>query len=64
MNQLQFQNISIKDIFPDPNQPRKFYDESAMNELIQSVKESCCSNRPPRTVCIKQGTEGSFGNRI
>lgn len=40
MNQLQFQIIALKDIFPDPNQPRKFYDETAMEELIQSVKES------------------------
>lgn len=40
MNELKFENISLKDIAPDPNQPRKFYDESSMHELCDSIK-SC-----------------------
>lgn len=40
MSELQFQNIALKDITPDPNQPRKYYEEQAMNELTQSVRES------------------------
>lgn len=40
MNQLQFENISLKDITPDPNQPRKFFEEHSMQELIDSVRES------------------------
>jgi ParB family chromosome partitioning protein len=35
----EFKLTPLKEIHPDPNQPRKFYDESAMQELIQSVKE-------------------------
>jgi ParB family transcriptional regulator, chromosome partitioning protein len=35
----ELKTIAIKDIHPDPNQPRKFYDEPAMQELIASVKE-------------------------
>jgi ParB family chromosome partitioning protein len=34
-----FKNIPLPDIHPDPNQPRKFYDDVAMAELTQSVKE-------------------------
>lgn len=40
MSHIEFQNIPLKSIFPDPNQPRKFYDESAMEELTISIKES------------------------
>ena len=40
MSQIEFQNIPLKSIFPDPNQPRKFYDETAMDELTNSIKES------------------------
>jgi ParB/RepB/Spo0J family partition protein len=35
----ELKTIPIKDIHPDPNQPRKFYDQSAMQELTLSVKE-------------------------
>jgi ParB family chromosome partitioning protein len=35
----EFKNVLICDIHPDPNQPRKFYDETAMQELTVSVKE-------------------------
>jgi ParB/RepB/Spo0J family partition protein len=35
----EFKTIAVKDIHPDPNQPRKFYDESAMSELTASIKE-------------------------
>ena len=34
-----FKNVAISEIRPDPNQPRRFYDELAMQELTQSVKE-------------------------
>lgn len=40
MKKITFENIPLKDISPDPNQPRKFYDEQGMNELTQSVRES------------------------
>lgn len=35
---MEFKPVKLKDIIPDPNQPRQFYDESAMQELVQSVK--------------------------
>jgi ParB family chromosome partitioning protein len=34
-----FQLIALKDIRPDENQPRRIYDETAMQELTDSVKE-------------------------
>lgn len=34
-----FKTIPLKSIHPDENQPRKFYDELAMAELTESVKE-------------------------
>jgi ParB family chromosome partitioning protein len=34
-----FKTILLDDIHPDPNQPRKYYDALAMEELTQSVKE-------------------------
>jgi ParB family chromosome partitioning protein len=34
-----FKNIALSEIHPDPNQPRKFYDETAMKELAESIKE-------------------------
>lgn len=30
--------ISLEDVFPNPNQPRKAFDENAMNELANSIK--------------------------
>ena len=36
---MEFKEVLIKDIIPDPNQPRKFFDEHAMDELIASVLE-------------------------
>jgi ParB family chromosome partitioning protein len=35
----EFKIIPLKEIHPDPNQPRRIYDETAMQELTQSVKE-------------------------
>jgi ParB/RepB/Spo0J family partition protein len=35
----EFKSVAIGEIKPDPNQPRKFYDKVAMDELTQSVKE-------------------------
>ena len=32
------QEISIKEIYPNPNQPRKNFDETALNELASSIK--------------------------
>lgn len=34
-----FKMVPLKEIKPDPNQPRKFYDEAAMQELTDSVRE-------------------------
>jgi ParB/RepB/Spo0J family partition protein len=34
-----FKMVPVKDIHPDPNQPRKFYDKQGMNELTISIKE-------------------------
>jgi ParB/RepB/Spo0J family partition protein len=34
-----FKMVPVKDIHPDPNQPRKFYDHQAMQELTVSIKE-------------------------
>jgi ParB family chromosome partitioning protein len=33
-----FKTIPLKEIHADPNQPRKFYDEQAMEELVQSIE--------------------------
>lgn len=35
----EFKLVPLKEIKPDPNQPRKFYDETAMQELTDSIKE-------------------------
>jgi ParB/RepB/Spo0J family partition protein len=34
-----FKTIPLKEIKPDPNQPRKYYDELAMQELTESIKQ-------------------------
>lgn len=34
-----FKNVLLSEIKPDPNQPRKYYDETAMQELTDSIKE-------------------------
>ena len=34
-----FKMVPVADIKPDPNQPRKYYDETAMQELTDSIKE-------------------------
>lgn len=39
MTTTNFKTIALKDIRPDENQPRKIYDETAMQELVASVKE-------------------------
>ena len=31
--------IAIEDIFPNPHQPRKSFDENAMNDLANSIRE-------------------------
>ncbi len=36
---LQVEEVSIKDISPNPYQPRKFFDEVALEELSNSIKE-------------------------
>lgn len=36
---MSMKEIKLVDIIPDPNQPRKYFDEAAMNELIDSVRE-------------------------
>ncbi|WP_416437886.1 ParB/RepB/Spo0J family partition protein [Phnomibacter sp. MR] len=36
----QFQNIPLQDIVADPNQPRKFFDATAMEELTKSIAEN------------------------
>jgi ParB family chromosome partitioning protein len=35
----EMKHIALIEIKPDPNQPRKYYDETAMQELVASVKE-------------------------
>jgi ParB family chromosome partitioning protein len=40
MSELQFKQIPLKEITPDPNQPRKFYEEHSMKELTDSVLAS------------------------
>jgi len=34
-----FHIIPIEDISPDPNQPRKYFDQNALEELAQSIKQ-------------------------
>lgn len=38
MSTTDFKLIPLADIHPDANQPRKMYDETAMQELVESVK--------------------------
>ncbi len=38
LKMAEFKPVPIADIKPDPNQPRKFYDETAMQELTDSIK--------------------------
>ena len=40
MSNTEYKVILLKDIKPDPNQPRKYYDERSMLELSQSIKEN------------------------
>jgi ParB family transcriptional regulator, chromosome partitioning protein len=40
MTNLDFQMITLIKISADPNQPRKFYEDTAMQELTASIKES------------------------
>lgn len=35
----EFKMVPVKDIQADPNQPRKFFDETALGELTESVKQ-------------------------
>lgn len=35
----EFKHVPLKEIKPDPNQPRKFFDEASLGELIDSVRE-------------------------
>jgi ParB family chromosome partitioning protein len=35
----EMKHLALSEIKPDPNQPRKYYDETAMKELVDSVKE-------------------------
>ncbi|MBR4305829.1 MAG: ParB/RepB/Spo0J family partition protein [Ruminiclostridium sp.] len=37
---LTVQKINVKDIFPNPNQPRRVFDETELIGLAQSIKES------------------------
>ena len=32
-------DIAIDQVVPDPDQPRRFFDENALNELTESVRE-------------------------
>lgn len=34
----EFKLVALKDIIPDPNQPRQYYDLASMDELTESVK--------------------------
>ena len=38
MDLVQFLTIEISRIIPDPDQPRRFFDETALQELTESVK--------------------------
>jgi ParB family chromosome partitioning protein len=53
-----FKLIPLKDIKPDPNQPRKYYDEAAMQELTDSVREKGILQ--PILLRIKMGVPGYF----
>lgn len=35
----EFKSVELVRIVPDPNQPRKFFDETAINELTDSIRE-------------------------
>jgi ParB family chromosome partitioning protein len=51
-----FKQVPLKDIKPDPNQPRKFYDDTAMQELTDSVREKGILQ--PILIRIKTGVPG------
>ena len=35
----RLRDIAIDKVVPDPDQPRRFFDEAALNELAESVRE-------------------------
>ena len=35
-------SIPISDFWPDPNQPRKVFDEAALMEMVDSLKKHGC----------------------
>lgn len=39
MQNQEFKMVDLADIRPDPNQPRKSYDELAMDDLVNSIRE-------------------------
>lgn len=39
LNGVQIEDLEIKKIMPNPYQPRKHFDEQALNELSESIKE-------------------------
>jgi ParB family chromosome partitioning protein len=52
----EFKLILLKDIKPDQNQPRKYYDEASMQELTDSVREKGILQ--PILIRIKNGKPG------
>jgi ParB family chromosome partitioning protein len=38
-NDIEQLKIPIAEFQPDPNQPRKYFDETALNELSESIKQ-------------------------
>jgi ParB family chromosome partitioning protein len=37
---LSFELLDLDQVFPNPNQPRKFFDKQALEELAQSIREN------------------------
>ena len=52
----QQNEVSVDAISPNPRQPRTIFDESALNELIASIKEICILQPP----VVRQTSPGKY----
>jgi len=49
-------NLNIKDLHPDPDQPRKYFDKTDLEELTNSIKK----HRVLQPILFRQGADGKL----
>ena len=52
----ELHNLDIKDLHPDPDQPRKYFDKTDLEELSNSIKK----HRVLQPILFRQGTDGKL----